>query len=110
LSVYLSDSDVAVSSVLVREEKGIQLPVYFVSRILQDAKTRYPPMEKLAFSLVIIARKLRPYFQTHPIRVLTKELLKRVLRKIEVSGRLLNWVVELSEFDITFAQRTAMKA
>lgn len=110
LFVYLSASSIVVSSVVVREEKGIQLLVFFVSRILRDVETRYPPMEKLAFALVITAQKLRPYFQAHPIWVLTKEPLKRVIGKFEVSGRLLNWVVEISEFDITFAQRTAMKA
>ena len=57
-------------------------------------------MEKLAFSLVIGARKLRPYFQAHLINVLTNHLLKKVMNKLEAVGRLIQWVVELSEFDV----------
>ena len=57
-------------------------------------------MEKLAFSLVIGARKLRPYFQAHVINVLTNYLLKKVMNKLEAVGRLIQWVVELSEFDV----------
>ena len=57
-------------------------------------------MEKLAFSLVIGARKLRPYFQAHVINVLTNHLLKKVMNKLEAVGRLIQWVVELSEFDV----------
>ena len=30
-------------------------------------------MEKLAFALVMVARKLRPYFQAHTIIVLTNQ-------------------------------------
>ncbi|KAL5575760.1 hypothetical protein UlMin_017459 [Ulmus minor] len=62
LSIYLAVSDTAVSSVLVREEDGKQLPVYYVSKSLLDAETRYSQLEKLALALVSAARKLRPYF------------------------------------------------
>lgn len=52
---------VAVSFVLVREDKGTQYPIYYVSKTLLDTKTRYPHLEKLALAL-IVAAKLRPYF------------------------------------------------
>uniref|UniRef100_A0A2N9IPM7 Reverse transcriptase domain-containing protein n=1 Tax=Fagus sylvatica TaxID=28930 RepID=A0A2N9IPM7_FAGSY len=62
LYLYLVVSPTAISSVLVREEDRRQLPVYYTSRALRGAEERYPPMEKLAFALVTVARKLRPYF------------------------------------------------
>ncbi|XP_030479564.2 uncharacterized protein LOC115696818 [Cannabis sativa] len=71
LSVYLTVSEYAISSVLIREDQGRQYPVYYVSKRLLDAETCYPQMEKLAFALVITSRKLRPYFQAHNIEVLT---------------------------------------
>ena len=52
----------AVSAALVREEDKVQKPVYYISWALRGANERYPPIEKLAFALVIIARKLKPYF------------------------------------------------
>ena len=55
----------AVSSSLIREEGKVQKHVYYTSKALRVAKGRYPPMEKLTFSLVTVARKLSPYFQAH---------------------------------------------
>ena len=70
LFLYLVVSPAAVSSALVREEDRVQKPVYFMSRALQGAEERYPPMEKLAFALVTAACKLKPYFQAHTVIVL----------------------------------------
>nr|XP_009769283.1 PREDICTED: uncharacterized protein LOC104220161 [Nicotiana sylvestris] len=61
----------AVSAVLVREDKGKQSPIYYVSKSLLDVETRYPHLEKLALELNMALRKLRPYFQCHPISVVT---------------------------------------
>ena len=43
-------------------------------------------MEKLAFSLVTAARKLRPYFQVHVINVLIDHMLKKAMNKLEAIG------------------------
>lgn len=56
-----------VSSALVWEEDRVQLPIYYTSRALRGAEGRYPPMEKLAFALIIAAQKLKLYFQAHTI-------------------------------------------
>ncbi|KAK0594549.1 hypothetical protein LWI29_017364 [Acer saccharum] len=110
LFIYLAVSDTAVSAVLVREEDSNQHPVYYVSKTLLDAETRYSRLEKLALALVMAARKLRPYFQCHSIKVLTSYPLKNILHKPELSGRLTKWAVELSEYDISFHPRSAMKS
>ncbi|XP_057803371.1 uncharacterized protein LOC131018675 [Salvia miltiorrhiza] len=110
LLVYLAVSDTAVSALLVREEEGKQSPIYYVSKSLLDAETRYSQLEKLALALVHTARKLRPYFQCHPIVVATTYPLKAILHKPELSNRMRKWVVELSEYDITFKPRTALKS
>ncbi|KAK3002375.1 hypothetical protein RJ639_022536 [Escallonia herrerae] len=110
LFIYLSISEVAVSTVLIREEEGKQRPVYYISKVLQDMETRYPRIDKLALALVTSARKLRPYFQSHTIVVLTDQPLGKVLQNPDVSGRLVNWSVELGEFDIKYQPRTAIKA
>ena len=61
-----------------------------------------PPIEKLAFSLVIVVRKLKLYFQAHIINVLTDYPLKKAMNKLEAAGRLIQWAVELSEFDVRY--------
>ena len=97
LYVYLSVSEAATSSVLVRQENNSQKPVYYTSKTLLPAETRYSPAEKIALALITAARKLRPYFQAHKIGVYTNCPLKLILQKPEVSGRLTKWVIELSE-------------
>ena len=73
LFLYLVVSPTAVSAALVREKDKEQKPVYYTSRALLGAEERYPPMEKLAFALVMVARKLKPYFQAHMVIVLTNK-------------------------------------
>ncbi|KAK0601660.1 hypothetical protein LWI29_026175 [Acer saccharum] len=92
------------------QEDGIQKPVYYTSKALLPAETRYSPAEKMALALITAARKLRPYFQAHRIRVYTNCPLKLILQKPEVSGRLTKWAIELSEFDVEYLPRTAIKA
>ena len=108
--IYLSISKGAVNVVLVQEEEGKQFPIYYVSKSLLDAETRYTQLEKLALVLVIAARKLWPYFQCHPITVLTTYPLKSILHKPELSSWLTKWTAELSEYDITFQPCTALKS
>ncbi|XP_077248112.1 uncharacterized protein LOC143887805 [Tasmannia lanceolata] len=110
LLLYLSVSPMALAAVLVHEEHSQQKPVYYVSKVLHDAEVRYQRVEKLAYALVMAARKLRPYFQAHTIKVLTDHPLRQVLHKPDTSGRLVKWAVELSEFNIQYIPRTAIKA
>ncbi|XP_070034471.1 uncharacterized protein [Nicotiana tomentosiformis] len=56
------------------------------------------------------ARKLRSYFQCHPISVITTYPLRNILHKQELSGRLAKWAIELSEYDIIYQPRTAIKS
>uniref|UniRef100_A0A2N9FQW8 Uncharacterized protein n=1 Tax=Fagus sylvatica TaxID=28930 RepID=A0A2N9FQW8_FAGSY len=63
-----------------------------------------------AFALVTAARKLRPYFQAHTIVLLTNHPLRKAMSKPDAAGRLIQWSIELSEFDIDYRPRTAIKA
>ncbi|XP_073152352.1 uncharacterized protein [Henckelia pumila] len=108
--VYLAVTPRAASSVLVRKDGVNHLPVYFVSHALKGAELNYMTQEKLALALVITARKLRPYFLSHPITVLTNSALGKIAANPDVSGRLIKWITELSEYEIKFEPRTAIKA
>ena len=79
LFLYLVISEYAVSGALIREEEKVQWPVYYISKRLVDAETRYSKMEKLLQALLITSRKLRLYFHSHTICVLTHYLLRQVL-------------------------------
>ena len=66
-------------------------------------------MGKLAFALVTAARKLKPYFEAHTMNVLTNKPLRRAMSYPEAASRLALWAIELSEFDIKYHPRTAIK-
>ena len=109
LTLYLAVSDFSTSVVLIREKDRVQHLVYYYSRALRGAEERYPKMEKLILALVTTARKLRPYFQAYTIEIPIEYRMKKVLHKPETSGRLMKWAIELSEFDIKYKQKTAIK-
>ncbi|GJY85304.1 reverse transcriptase domain-containing protein [Tanacetum coccineum] len=90
LIVYLSGSHGAIIAVLMTERGTVQMPVYFVSRALQGPELNYTPMEKLVLSLVFAAKRLRRYFQAHPIVVITDQPIKQIMLRPDVAGRLKN--------------------
>ena len=88
LFLYLAVSPAAISAALIREEEKVQKPVFYASRALHKAEERYSPMEKLAFALVTAAHKLKPYFQTHTVVILTDRPLQRAMSNLDAVGRL----------------------
>nr|GEX36498.1 reverse transcriptase domain-containing protein [Tanacetum cinerariifolium] len=84
-------------------------PVYFISRALHGPKLNYSPMEKLVLSLVFAAKRLRRYFQAHPIAVITDQPIKQVMSHPDAAGRLQKWSIMLGEHYITYRPRTSIK-
>ena len=109
LTLYLVVSDFSTSAVLVRDKERVHHLVYYCSLALRGAEERYPRIEKLILELVTAARKIRPYFQAHTIKVPTEYPMKQVLHKPETSGRLMKWTIVLREFDIRYKPKTAIK-
>lgn len=99
----------AVSAVLLIDRNSIQTPVYFVSKALKKTEINYTAMEKLVRALVFAAKRLRRYFQAHPIAVITEQPIKQVISKPDASGRLQKWSVLLTEHNISYRPRTAIK-
>ncbi|RVW61661.1 Retrovirus-related Pol polyprotein from transposon 297 [Vitis vinifera] len=110
LYMYLAVSEWAISVVLFRcPLPKEQKPIYYVNRALADVETRYSKMELTALALRSVAQKLCPYFQAHPVVVLTDQPLRNILHKPDLTGRMLQWAIELSEFGIEFQPRLSMK-
>ena len=79
LFAYIAVAPHAVSLVLVRDDNGVQRPVYYVSKSLHEAEVRYLPLEKAILAIVHATRKLPHYFQVHTVIVLTQLPLRAVL-------------------------------
>ncbi|XP_016206883.1 uncharacterized protein LOC107647312 [Arachis ipaensis] len=110
LYLYLAITDEALSAVLVREEGKVQQPIYFVNRALQGAELRYSKLEKLALALLTSSRRLRQYFQGHQVVVRTDQGIRQVLQKPDLAGRMMTWAIELSQYDLRYEPRHAIKA
>ncbi|GAU43838.1 hypothetical protein TSUD_371170 [Trifolium subterraneum] len=67
LYLYLAVSERALSSALVQEVEREEKSINFVSRTWRGAETRYHKIERLSLVVVITARKLRQYFQSHQV-------------------------------------------
>ncbi|GKA16279.1 reverse transcriptase domain-containing protein [Tanacetum coccineum] len=103
--MYLTASTESISAALFAKREEEQVPIYFVSRVLNGAELNYPGLEKLILALVHAARRLQRYFQAHMITVLTNSPIKQTLSKPEKLGRVAKWEIELGEHDIVFPER-----
>ena len=116
LLLYISATTQVVSSALVveREEEGhafkVQRPIYFISEVLSDSKTCYSQIQKLLYTILITKRKLRHYFESHPMAVVTSFPLGEVVHSHDTMGRTTKWALELMDQGISYAPRTAIKS
>ncbi|XP_026431941.1 uncharacterized protein LOC113329190 [Papaver somniferum] len=106
--IYLDASVYTVSAVLFVREPD-EKPVYFVSKSLTDAETRYSKIEKMALDLMHAARRLRPYFEGRRLVVYTEYPLKKVLARTDDSSRLATWATCLGAYTIDYEPRTTEK-
>ena len=66
-------------------------------------------MEKLVLALVNAKKKLRQYFESHPVTVYTDYLIRQILAKPNLSGRLTKWAIALGVYDISYLPQTMKK-
>ena len=110
LYLYLAVSDIAVSAALFKECGAAKFkPVFFVTKSLTDAETRYSDLERATLALWTAAQKLLLYFQAHPVVVLTNLPLQDTILKPDLSGRIARWVMELREYGIQYKPRLSKK-
>jgi hypothetical protein len=83
LLMYVAASHAAVSVVLVQQKQDgqakKQVPVYFVSEVLSASKKNYTELEKVLYAVLMASRKLRHYFQTYHIILLSSQPLKDIM-------------------------------
>ena len=93
--------------VVERKEEGhiqtIQRPVYFLSQILAESKTRYPHIQKILYGVYLAKKKLVHYFDAHLIIVVTFFPLGGNINNRDATGRITKWALELMVYGITYA-------
>ena len=83
---------VSAAIIVERQEEGhalpVQRPVYFISEVLSETKTRYPQIQKLLYAVILARHKLRHYFEAHPVTVVSSIPLGEIVHNREVTGRI----------------------
>lgn len=59
--------------------------------------------------VMVIARKLGPYFQGYWVMVETKHLIRQLLMKLDLEGRMFSWEIEFSKYKIHYIPRRSIK-
>ena len=106
---YIAVAFYAIGFVLIRVDNGIQRPIYYVSKSLNEAEVRYLPLEKAILAVVHATRKLPHYFHAHTVVVLTQLPLKSILKSVDYTRRIAKWGTILGAFDIKYMPCTSIK-
>jgi ribonuclease HI len=116
LLIYVVATTQVVSAAIVveRREEGhalpVQRPVYFITEVLSETKIRYPQIQRLMYAVILTRRKLRHYFESHLVSVVSSFPLGEIIQYREASGKIAKWAVEIMGETISFAPRKAIKS
>ena len=102
LLLYLATNAYAIGALIAQEDgSGIEQPMYYISRALKDAETRYPRIERACLAIVYALQRLRHYLLAYEVWLMTKShAIKALLRQPILSGRISQWLVQLSQYDL----------
>ncbi|XP_017438127.1 uncharacterized protein LOC108344174 [Vigna angularis] len=95
--------------IMARPVAGSDLQLYIAASNHAGVEERYSQIEKVALALLTASRRLRSYFQSHQVVVRTNHPIAKILRKLDLAGRMVSWSVELSEFGLRYELRGSIK-
>ena len=84
------------------EKSTKQHPIYFVSEVLHDAQSMDPNIQKLLYVILMSSRKLKHYFLSHKIKVVSSYPLGTIVHNRDAIGRIAQWSIELGQYDTQF--------
>ncbi|KAM1998360.1 hypothetical protein ACFX16_005908 [Malus domestica] len=111
LKLYISTSEKSIGSLLAQNnEGGKEQAVYYLSRILTEVETRYSPVERLCLALYFTASRLKHYMLPCHMHIIAKtDVIKYMLSKPMLTGRIGKWILALSEFSFQYVPQRAVK-
>jgi hypothetical protein len=84
--------------------------VYYLSEVLTLSKQKYLHYQKVAYGVYMAAKKLKHYFEEHPITVVSTTPLSEIIGCKDMSGRVAKWAIELAAHTIQYKPRTMIKS
>ena len=112
LLLYLASNSQAIGALLAQEDdQGIEQLIYYISRTLKDTETRYPRIKKACLVIIYASQRLKRYFLAHQILLVTKSHpIKALLHQTLLTGRIAQWLVLLSQYNIDIRTPKAIKS
>ncbi|KAL0444585.1 UNVERIFIED_CONTAM: hypothetical protein Slati_2181200 [Sesamum latifolium] len=97
LILYVAAQERSVGILLAQKnDEGKENSLYYLSRTMTPNELKYSPIEKLCLALIFAIQKLKHYFQSHSIHLVSKaNPLEYVMIKPVLSARLAKWYLQL---------------
>jgi uncharacterized protein (DUF486 family) len=107
--LYVATQNHVIEAVITQEDEG-EFSVAYLSRRFIDAETRYNFIEKICLSLYYACTKFRHYLLISSCIVIGQyDVIKYMLQKPILSGRLGKWAYALLEYDLRYEPIKAVK-
>ena len=112
LLLYLATNSYTIGALIAQEDgSGIEQPVYYISCVLKDAETRYPRVERACLAIVYALQRLHHYFLAYEVWLMAKShAIKALLQQPILSGRISQWLLQLSQYDLKAGTTKAVKS
>ena len=110
-NLYLAAADTTIAMVLVQEVDGIEHPIYYLSKNLNDTESKYSYVEKLALAAVQAIQRFRHYVLFRKTTILSDcNPMTYILSRQLLGGKYSKWIAILQEFDLEFVKSKSKKA
>ncbi|XP_059589978.1 uncharacterized protein LOC132252789 [Vitis vinifera] len=111
LLLYLSVSDMALGCMLAQlDDLGKERAIYYLSKRMLEYECKYIMIERLCLAVVWASRRLRHYMIEHSVLLVSRlDPLRYLFDKPVLTGRLMRWLVLLTEFDIHYVTQKSVK-
>ena len=111
LLLYLSVSDIALGCMLAQvDDSGKERAIYYLSKRMLEYECKYIMIERLCLALIWATRRLRHYVIEYSILLVSRlDPLRYLFDRPVLTGRLMRWLVLLTEFDIQYMTRKSVK-
>ncbi|KAL0396266.1 UNVERIFIED_CONTAM: hypothetical protein Scaly_0075000 [Sesamum calycinum] len=97
LILYIAAQEHSIGILLAQKnDEGKENDLYYLSRTMAPNELKYSPIEKLCLALIFSIQKLKHYFQSHSIHLVSKaNPLKYFVTKPVLLDRLERWYLQL---------------
>ena len=110
LLLYIANTEQSLGALLAQDQKGVEKPVYYISRLTKGLELRYSTAKKICLSLAFAISKFSHYFLGHHVQLVTKSNpVKYLLTRPQLSGRMAQWSILTSCLDIECIRPTTIR-